>query len=70
MSTGVGLARREAAVQDLRARFAGELLRPAERGYEEARKTWNGAIDRRSGEVKYERLAALKKKYDPSNSSV
>lgn len=31
----------------LRARFRGALLRPAEEGYDEARRIWNGAIDRR-----------------------
>jgi FAD/FMN-containing dehydrogenase len=31
----------------LRARFRGALLRPEEEGYEEARRVWNGAIDRR-----------------------
>jgi FAD/FMN-containing dehydrogenase len=31
----------------LRARFRGALLRPAEVGYEEARRVWTGAIDRR-----------------------
>ena len=28
-------------------RFRGALLRPGEEGYEEARRVWNGAIDRR-----------------------
>jgi hypothetical protein len=28
-------------------RFRGTLLRPGEEGYEEARRVWNGAIDRR-----------------------
>jgi FAD/FMN-containing dehydrogenase len=37
---GVALAR-------LRSRFRGALLRPGEEGYEEARRVWNGAIDRR-----------------------
>src|SRR5204862_1157428 len=32
---------------ELRARFRGALLRPGEEGYEEARRIWNGAIDRR-----------------------
>jgi FAD/FMN-containing dehydrogenase len=32
---------------DLRVRFRGALLRPGEEGYEEARRVWNGAIDRR-----------------------
>jgi FAD/FMN-containing dehydrogenase len=31
----------------LRARFRGALLRPGEEGYDEARRVWNGAIDRR-----------------------
>jgi FAD/FMN-containing dehydrogenase len=32
--------------KDLRARFRGALLRPGEEGYDEARRVWNGAIDR------------------------
>lgn len=31
----------------LRARFRGALLRPGEEGWDEARRVWNGAIDRR-----------------------
>ena len=31
----------------LRSRFRGALLKPAEEGYDEARRVWNGAIDRR-----------------------
>jgi len=34
------------AVEALRSRFRGALLRPGEEGYEEARRVWNGAIDR------------------------
>jgi FAD/FMN-containing dehydrogenase len=30
----------------LRTRFRGALIRPAEEGYDEARRVWNGAIDR------------------------
>jgi FAD binding domain/Berberine and berberine like len=37
----------EHAVGKLRARFRGALLRPGEEGYDEARRIWNGAIDRR-----------------------
>jgi hypothetical protein len=37
----------EGAVQALRARLHGPLLRPDDAGYEEARKVWNGMIDRR-----------------------
>ena len=36
-----------AAIDGLRARFRGALLRPGEEGYDEARRVWNGAIDRR-----------------------
>lgn len=35
------------AIGQLRARFRGALLQPREEGYEEARRVWNGAIDRR-----------------------
>jgi FAD/FMN-containing dehydrogenase len=35
------------AVKALRTRFRGALLRPPEEGYDEARRVWNGAIDRR-----------------------
>src|SRR6478752_9015930 len=35
------------ASRALRARFRGALLRPGEEGYDEARRVWNGAIDRR-----------------------
>lgn len=35
------------AVNGLRGRFRGALLRPGEEGYDEARRIWNGAIDRR-----------------------
>jgi FAD/FMN-containing dehydrogenase len=34
------------AADDLRGRFRGALLRPGEEGYDEARRIWNGAIDR------------------------
>jgi FAD/FMN-containing dehydrogenase len=33
--------------QALRSRFRGALLQPGEEGYDEARRVWNGAIDRR-----------------------
>lgn len=35
------------ALTDLRSRFRGTLLRPGEEGYDEARRVWNGAVDRR-----------------------
>src|SRR6201984_2647473 len=37
----------EAAVQALRANLHGPLLCPGDAGYDEARKVWNGMIDRR-----------------------
>jgi hypothetical protein len=33
-------------IRDLRTRFRGALLRSGEEGYDEARRIWNGAIDR------------------------
>ena len=33
-------------ISALRGRFRGALLRPGEEGYDEARRVWNGAIDR------------------------
>ncbi len=36
-----------AALDQLRTRFRGELLRPGQEDYERARAIWNGAIDRR-----------------------
>lgn len=37
----------EGAVSTFRARLRGRLIRPEEPGYDEARKVWNGMIDRR-----------------------
>jgi len=34
-------------IDELRTQFRGALLRPGEEGYDEARRVWNGAIDRR-----------------------
>jgi FAD/FMN-containing dehydrogenase len=34
-------------VAELRARFRGALLQPDEEGFDEARRVWNGAVDRR-----------------------
>src|SRR5215213_1537183 len=36
-----------AMIDELRTTFRGALLRPGEEGYDEARRVWNGAIDRR-----------------------
>jgi FAD/FMN-containing dehydrogenase len=37
----------DSALAELRASFAGELIRPGEPAYEEQRRVWNGSIDRR-----------------------
>ena len=39
----------QAAVDELRASLRGDLLTPADPGYEEHRRIWNGSIDRRPG---------------------
>ena len=39
----------DAAVEELRAGFGGALIGPADPGYDEHRKVWNGSIDRRPG---------------------
>jgi FAD/FMN-containing dehydrogenase len=38
-----------AAIDALRAPFGGEVIGPADAGYEQHRKVWNGSIDRRPG---------------------
>src|SRR5437867_10942072 len=38
-----------AAVDELQASFRGEVVGPADAGYDEHRKVWNGSIDRRPG---------------------
>ena len=39
----------DAAAEELRAGFGGALIGPADPGYDEHRKVWNGSIDRRPG---------------------
>src|SRR6266850_5468885 len=36
-----------ACVEGFRRSFRGDLIRPADSGYEEHRRVWNGSIDRR-----------------------
>jgi hypothetical protein len=37
----------EAAVEEFKEGLRGELLRPGDDGYEEARRVWNAMIDKR-----------------------
>lgn len=39
------------SVETLQARLRGELIRPNDTTYEQARKTWSGNVDRRPGYV-------------------
>ena len=39
----------ETAIQSLAAGFRGQLLRPGDAGYDDARRIWNGMIDRKPG---------------------
>src|SRR5215831_1068942 len=45
--TGVLATLDEKAVQDFKATLRGELIRPGDSSYDNARKVWNGMIDRR-----------------------
>ena len=47
MTIATGLAPTD--LEQLRASFRGELIGPANRGYDEHRRIWNGSIDRRPG---------------------
>ena len=48
-TTGTGAALPEPAVQDLKSRLRGELIRPGDAAYDATRKVYNGMIDRRPG---------------------
>src|SRR5262245_16983378 len=45
--TGVPMMIKTTAVQRLQTQVQGEVLRPRDEGYDEARKVWNGMIDKR-----------------------
>jgi len=47
MNTGAEAVLGEGVVEELRASLRGQLLRAGDDGYDEARKIWNGMIDRR-----------------------
>ena len=46
---GTGTSLDEATVEAFRAGLRGVLLRPGDAGYDEARRIWNGMVDRRPG---------------------
>ena len=46
MAAALGVEQPELALDDLKARFRGELLRPGDPSYDQARRVWNAAIDR------------------------
>ena len=48
-TTGAGTVLKEAAVEEFRSSLRGALLRSSDEGYDEARKIWNGMIDKRPG---------------------
>src|ERR671920_620337 len=45
-TTGTDTVLEEAAIEEFKAGLRGELLRPGEEGYEEARTVWNAMIDK------------------------
>lgn len=48
--------------------FGGEIIGPADRGYDAARRVWNGTADRRPAAIaRPARLLALKRRFDPTN---
>ena len=44
---GTGTSLAESAIEELRSRLAGELIDPSDASYDEARRVWNGMIDKR-----------------------
>ncbi len=45
-NTGADIVLKETAVEELKASLRGELIRPEDEGYDDARKVHNGMIDR------------------------
>ena len=48
-TTGANTVIEEATVETLKSDLRGELLRRDDAGYDDARKVWNGMIDRKPG---------------------
>jgi len=46
-TTGTETVLGEATIEDFGSRLHGELIRPGDEGYEDARQLWNGMIDRK-----------------------
>ena len=46
-TTGADTTINDAALEAFKTSLRGELLRPGDPGYDDARKVWNGMIDRR-----------------------
>ncbi len=69
----------EKALQAFRAGLNGSLIQPGDASYDQSRAVWNGMIDfpgfqeegsemmRKAYGPHYDRLVALKQKYDPYN---
>src|SRR5438552_8372808 len=49
MAEAAGAAVEESAIGEFKVSLQGPLLRPGEAGYDDARKIWNGMIDKRPG---------------------
>ena len=49
--TGRDTVIEDTAVEDFKSSLRGELLRPGDEGYDEARKVWNGMIDKRPAAI-------------------
>ena len=49
----------EATVQNFAANLRGPLLRPSDGGYDQARKVWNGMIDRHPALIARKSVMAL-----------
>ena len=57
----------------LKSKVKGQIVLPTDSSYDEVRQIWNAMIDRRPALIvrcaNYDRLAQIKKAYDPDNPS-